>query len=327
MSQAPAAQSAATIRPMREEDVEAADRIMRVAFGTFLRMPEPEAFMGDAGYVRHRRVIDPESAFVAELDGEVVGSNFATGWGTFGFFGPLSVRPDLWNGGIAKRLLEPVMERFESWDLTHAGLFTFSYSAKHLALYQKFGFHPRFLTVLMTKGVGAAAGDPAAAERLRESCFSALGEGERADALAGCRAVADQLHGGLDISIEIEGIRRLGLGETILLREGSKVVGFAVCHCGAGTEAGGGGCYVKFGAVQPGPGGEERFARLLDLVECYAATADAKRIIAGVNTAREEAYRVLLERGFRIEITGIAMHRPNEPGFCRKGAFVLDDWR
>ncbi len=33
----------------------------------------------------------------------------------------------------------------------HAGLFTFAHSQKHVGLYQRFGFWPRFLTALMSK--------------------------------------------------------------------------------------------------------------------------------------------------------------------------------
>jgi hypothetical protein len=34
---------------------------------------------------------------VAEADGDVVGSVFATRWGAFGFFGPLTVHIELWD--------------------------------------------------------------------------------------------------------------------------------------------------------------------------------------------------------------------------------------
>src|SRR6185436_6798712 len=108
-----------------------ADRIFRLAFGTFLRLEDPMRFGGDSGHVRGRYRADPASAFVAERDGEVVGSNLATRWGTVGFFGPLSVRPDLWGEKIAQRLLEPVMQRFAVWKTTHDALFTFADSAKH----------------------------------------------------------------------------------------------------------------------------------------------------------------------------------------------------
>src|SRR5918997_6918010 len=106
------ARASVSIRPLEENELEEADRIFRLAFGTFLGLPDPLMFMGDAGYVRTRWQADPASAFAAEADGELVGSNFATNWGSVGFFGPLTVEPDLWNKGIGSRLMDPIEECF-----------------------------------------------------------------------------------------------------------------------------------------------------------------------------------------------------------------------
>src|ERR1700704_3970631 len=144
-----------TIRSLCEEDLPVADRIMRLAFGTFLGLPDPLKFMGDADYVRTRWLADPSAVFGAELGGELVGTNFVTRWGSVGFFGPLTIRPDLWDRGIAQLLLEPTMDLFDRWEIRHAGLFTFSASPKHASLYQKFGFWPRFLTAVMQLPVNA----------------------------------------------------------------------------------------------------------------------------------------------------------------------------
>src|SRR5262245_16346228 len=65
------------VRRLREEDLAEADRIFRTAFGTFLGLPDPSSFAGDADWVRSRFADDPEAAFAAELDGRLVGSNFA----------------------------------------------------------------------------------------------------------------------------------------------------------------------------------------------------------------------------------------------------------
>ena len=86
------------VRPLEETDLPEADRILRLAFGTFLGLPDPSGFLGDADYVRTRWLADPAAAFAAEIDGELAGSNFVSNWGSVGFFGPLTVRPDLWNG-------------------------------------------------------------------------------------------------------------------------------------------------------------------------------------------------------------------------------------
>jgi len=93
------------VRQLEEQDLPEADRIMRLAFGTFIGLPDPMTFMGDAQYVRTRWKANPTAAFAAEYDGEVVGSNFATNWGSVGFFGPLTVRPDRWDRGVGKWLM------------------------------------------------------------------------------------------------------------------------------------------------------------------------------------------------------------------------------
>src|SRR3982074_274432 len=136
-----------SIRPLEEGDLDAADRVMRMAFGTFLGAPDPMMVFGDADYVRSRFAAEPSWAVAAELDGELVGSNFAARWGSFGFFGPLTVRPELWDRGIASKLMEPIMEMFDArWQVRQAGLFTFPDSPKHVGLYKKFGFAPQQLT-------------------------------------------------------------------------------------------------------------------------------------------------------------------------------------
>ena len=112
------------VRPLEETDLPEADRILRLAFGTFLGLPDLSGFLGDADYVRTRWLADSAAAFAAEIDGELAGSNFVSNWGSVGFFGPLTVRPDLWNRGIGKRLMEPIMERFAEWEVKLAGLFT-----------------------------------------------------------------------------------------------------------------------------------------------------------------------------------------------------------
>jgi hypothetical protein len=49
--------------------------------------------------------------------------------------------------------------------------------------------------------------------------------------------------------------------------------------------------------------------------------------VAGVNTARRRAYRLMRAAGFRTFLTGIAMHRPDRPGYDRPEIFALDDLR
>ena len=146
------------VRPLVDGDLDEADRIFRIAFGTFLGAHDPEGFFGDADYVRTRWRAHPGGALAAELDGRLVGSNFATSWGSVGFFGPLTIAPQYWNRAIGQRMLDSTMELFTAWKTRHIGLFTFAQSAKHVGLYQKYGFWPRFLTAVMSSPVRPATG-------------------------------------------------------------------------------------------------------------------------------------------------------------------------
>lgn len=311
-----------TIRPLEERDLDDADRIMRIAFGTYLKVPNPIAVFGDGDWVHTRYYADPAAAFCAELEGEVVGSNFATRWGAFGFFGPLSVRVDLWGCGIASRLMEPVMDLFGRWGVRHAGLFTWPESPKHIALYTKFGFWPQQLTPVLAREIARRDG-PVAYETFSE----ARKKGSESELLEQCRTVAGAIYEGLDLKREIAAAHRQGLGETVLLAEADRLAGFAVCHCGAGTEAGSGACFVKFGAVLPGERAKPRFERLLDACEALAAERELSRLVAGVNTARHGAYQALLRRGYRAMINGVTMLRPNDMAYNRPDAYVIDDLR
>jgi GNAT superfamily N-acetyltransferase len=310
------------VRPLMECELDDADRIMQLAFGTFMALPDPQSFRRDASYVHTRWRANPSSAFAAEVEGKLVGSNFVARWGSFGFFGPLSVDPSYWDQGIAGRLIEPVIEALDKWGVTHAGLFTFANSAKHIGLYEKFGFRPRSLTLVLTKDVTASA--PA---HQPWAAYSGLDKGQQSEALAACRLVTDEIYPGLDPSPEIESICEQELGETVLVWNERSLVGFAACHTGLGTEAGSGTCYVKFAAAAPGRETRLRFGKLLEACEAFARAVGATRLVAGVNAARSEAYEDMVAAGFRIWITGVSMHRPNEAGFSRPGVFVIDDWR
>ncbi len=306
------------VRRLEEPELAEADRILRLAFGTFLGLPDPMAFMGDADYVRTRWEADPTVALAAELDGRLVGTNFVTRWGSVGFFGPLTVLPELWNSGVARALLDATMPIFSRWGVTHSGLFTFGHSTKHVALYQSYGYLPRFLTSVMAK--------PPAAGTTAGVLLSEAPDPEAA--VQGCDVVTDALYPGFSVDREIRAAQRQKLGDTVLVTDpDGSIAAFAVCHTGPGTEAGTNACFIKVGAARPGPQVEADFGRLLDACEAYATRSGAQVLLAGINTSRRGAYRALADRGFRAELIGVTMHQPDEDGYHHPGAWVLDDWR
>ncbi|MBD2683197.1 MULTISPECIES: GNAT family N-acetyltransferase [Nostoc] len=310
-----------SIRLLQENELAAADHIFRLAFGTFIGLPEPTEFYGDAAYIHHRWKANPSSIFAAEIDGKLIGSNLAINWGSFGYFGPLSVHPDFWNQGVGQHLIEAAIAYLTQCNTSMIGLFTFAQSPKHHILYQKFGFRLRFLTAILAKQVQQLEPIP------QINRYSQISENERTQTLNAIVKLTNSIYEGLDLSGEIQTVQTQELGDTVLLWDDAGLSGFAVCHYGAGTEAGSNTCFVRFGAVYSGNNAGQRFEQLLDLCEALTLAQGMSCLVAGVNTSRDEAYRRMLARGFRSEIIGVAMHRPNEPGFNRPDVFALDDWR
>ena len=306
------------VRELRESDLLLADTILRSAFDTFTGVT---SLFGDRDYVHTRWHTDPAASLAAEQDGRLVGTNFLTRWGSVGFFGPMSVLPERWNQGISSRLMEATVALFDQWGTAHAGLFTFAHSPKHHGLYQKFCFSLRFLTPVMTKTPVARQPSPHAIR------YTQLAPAERSRALDACRELTATAYEGLDLEREIHAVVRQRLGEVLLLDDSSGLAGMAICHFGAGTEAGSRGCYVKFGLVRSGHGAEVRFSALLDLCEALAADQGADHVELGVNTGRREAYAALMARGYRAGLVGVSMHRANDQGYSRPGIWLIDDWR
>jgi len=305
------------VRPMIAGDLAEATRIYRLAFGTFLGAPDPARFRLDIRALETRFATDPGTAFVTERHGRLLGSVIGMDWGSQFVIGPLTVDPEFWRQGVARRLTAAILAIADQRKAPLVSLFTFPQSASHLRLYEVFGFVPMYLTSIMEKSARAGGARPRLVYDLTST--------EQAVAIERARELGGRVFPGLDLSREIRSIEGQRLGETVLLEDRCALSGFALCHIGAGTEAGEGVLFVKFATVSPGAA--QAFERLLDAVEALAAERGVQRLAAGVNTGRRDAYRRMLARGFRATVVGVAMHRPETPGTLRPDVYMIDDWR
>lgn len=305
------------IGPLKESELPEADRIMRLAFGTFLGLPDPMAFMGDRNFMTPRFHAKHVKILAARLDSRLIGHVAATRWGGFGFFGPLVVLPEFWNKGVAQDLLAPTVKLFDRWGLRYTGLFTFPHSAKHVGLYQKFGYWPAHLTALMTR-----APEPNAAPLEPDALLSTLQRTQREQAIVACGKITNRIEKGLDLTQEIRAVLAQRTGDIVLTQRRGAIDGFGICLHGAGAEGGSKTCYIKFGAAR----NHESFERLLAACEAYASSLGVP-IETGVNLSREDAFRRMRARGYRTMTQGVAMLRPHVAGFNRPDVYVIDDWR
>lgn len=314
-----------TIAPLTEDSLDPGSVIFRAAFARFLHQPDPDTLFGDSDLFRTRWRAKNTRVLAARVDGVLVGSNVITRWGSMGWFGPLTVVPDRWDQGIAKALLGETERVFDEWRVTQRGLFTFSHSPKHIGLYQRFGYWPRYLTCIFQRTLSANDGPTELGRECR--LYSQVPAEEQPGLLAAMQGLTGRLFSGLDVTGEVEAVNDQRIGETVILYDGSQVDGLAVCHLGAGSEAGSGATYVKFAAIAPGPHSELRLPLLLENIEALARSRQALQLEIGVNASHRAAFRGVVKRGYRSIIVGVAMHSPDEPAYHRPELTVLDDWR
>lgn len=306
------------ISAVKRSELDEADRIFRLAFGTFIGLPDPMSFAGDAQMVKARWGA-PNVKFLAARDnGRLIGTNLLTTWGSFGFFGPLTILPEYWNRGVAQRLLEATVKLYDEQGVKRTGLFTFPHSTKHIGLYQKFGYWPAYLTALMSLASDSAQ----PVQSVGAVSLSSLSKSAREEAIEACHKLTNRIERGLDLSDEIRWLLKQGLGEVLIISTRKRLDAFAICHHGPGSEGGTKACYVKFAAARDGAA----FDRLLDACIEYAF-ARGVPVQTGVNYMREDAVRRMHDRGFRPRNQGVAMLRPHTAGHNRPDVYVLDDWR
>jgi hypothetical protein len=275
--------------------------------------------MGDRNFVTPRWHARNTKLLAARENGKLVGSNMATRWGSFAFFGPLTVLPEYWNRGVAQQLLAATMKIFDRWGVQHSGLFTFPQSPRHVGLYQKFGYWPGSLTALMKRSPAPPAWALMQGTKA-PVLLSSLTRKEREQAIGACAKLTNRLERGLDLGGEMRAVMAQRTGEVVLIEGRRAPDGFAVCMHGAGSEGGEKTCYVKFAVARSG----ERFERLLDAID---ALAQGSEVEAGVSLACKDAFQRMRSRGYRVVTMGVAMQKPHGDGFNRAAAHVLCDWR
>lgn len=306
--------------PLKEAHLPEADRIFRLAFGTRNGLPDPMRFDGDASRISTRFHAPNVVSLAAFLEDRLVGTSFGTVWGSFAWLGPLSVHPDFWNNHFAQLLLERAIPALDQPGVRHQALFTVAESAKHLALYRKFGFFPWFLTALMERPA-RESNSPG------HSLFSELPPGQQEECLQELRSISDAVFEGLDLTDEVLTVHHRSLGDTVIVMGRNAPSAFAICHYGPGTETSSGTAYVKFAAARPGADAARFFEELLGAVEQNALRRGLRKVIAGVNTGRRGAYEIMLKAGFRTVQQGVAMHRPDNPAYDCPQVYAVDDWR
>ena len=323
------------IRRVRKGDLAKVRDVFEQSFGDFLERQlgtRPRQAFNGAQYVHHRWLMEPWGCFVAEEDNaKIVGAALAVTWGTLGLLGPVAVLTHYHNQTIAQQLMRAVQEFFDENKATLHGAVTYPHSAKHLALFHKFGYRPKSLTAVMSRaldrpGIRPVLPKPAKGP-LSVRRFSTLEETKKKAALARFHRLTNAINRGVDLSKEVEIVDGLALGDTLLLERGAELIGFAVYHTPGVSEAPIGAVYVKYLAIDRRHRKVEHLEQFISAIEDLAQEHGLPRVILPVYLRYWLAYSTLVRCGYQVDFTMVRMQKGKPEDYEDPADLLLDDWR
>ena len=323
------------IRRVRKGDLAKVRDVFEQSFGDFLERQlgtRPRQAFNGAQYVHHRWLMEPWGCFVAEEDNaKIVGAALAVTWGTVGLLGPVAVLTHYHNQTIAQQLIRAVQEFFDENKATLHGVVTYPHSAKHLALFHKFGYRPKSLTAIMSRALDRPGTRPVLPKppkgALTVRRFSTLEETKKKAALARFHRITNAICRGMDLAKEVEIVDGLALGDTLLLERGAELIGFAIYHTPGVSEAPTGALYVKYLAIDPRHRKVEHLEQFLSSIEDLAQEHGLPRVIVPVYLRYWLAYSTLVKCGYKVDFTMVRMEKGKPEDNGDSADLLLDDWR
>lgn len=249
-----------------------------------------------------------------DADGGIVAFNIAHCSGAEGWMGPLAVRPDAQGQGLGKSIVQEGVAWLKRAGARVIGLETMPRTVDNIGFYSSLGFVAGRLTVTFT--LDAASGN--AVDRIGRH-----GAAEREQLLAECAALTRAALPGYDYTRELQLTASLGLGDTVLVREGRSLVGFALCHAAPLVE---GRAREELRVLKVVLADAVHTRALVRAITAFARESGTLRAAIRVQSEYEAAYRDVVAAGARARWTDLRMtlhgfgERRAQPGV------VLSNW-
>jgi GNAT superfamily N-acetyltransferase len=320
------------IRPMTADDIAQVERLIETETAARRKdTSETGLELHGSRLVKSRFHKEPAGCFVGEDPTRgMIGAVLSITWGSIAWLGPLAVHPEFWGKGLEQQLLRAVLAYWEPMTLSAQGVEASPASPARIELYTAFGFRPQFLTATL---IGAVDPDgPREPIRERSPSFELIRLSQLSDALeetmlSQCRRISERHYPGLDYGKELQSVKDLDLGDTLLLAVGERLYGFAICHAAPESEADADSCYVKALLIDPAIDDQETLLALVEACEGYARLQKLKTVRLGVNLACWEGYQAVAARGYQMRQLQLRMVRPVGELLSDPSPFHFNDWR
>ena len=247
--------------------------------------------------------------------GDVVAFNMAHRSGVEGWMGPLAVRPESQGSGIGKEIVRSGIEWLRREGADVIGLETMPRTMDNIGFYSSLGLVPGRLTLTVTlEAVNAERAAPLLGRLSRPS---------QDDAVAECRALVDRMLPGYDFTRELLLTDHLALGDTVLMREGDAITGFALCHTAPLVE---GRARDELRVLKLVLARESDLEAMVRLLSDYARRSGTRRVALRVQGEYVDAYQRLMALGARVRWTDLRMSVAGAAERRAPGGIVWSNW-
>ena len=231
-------------------------------------------------------------------DGDVAAFNVAHRSGAEGWMGPLAVRTDRQGIGVGKTVVRSAVDWLLDQGVTTLGLETMPRTVENIGFYARLGFTPGHLTVTVTNEIGTRGHRPA-------QLLSQLAAADQPALVAAAGALVSDLAPGYDYSREILLTAELGLGDTTVVQGPAGVDAMALWHAAPLAE---GRPRDEVRVLKLAARDARAFEAVVSAVESSAAQMGIRRVSLRCQTRYEDAFRRLIERGYRVRWTDLRLH-------------------
>lgn len=247
--------------------------------------------------------------------GDIVAFNVVHRSGVEGWMGPLAVRPDWQGSDVGKEIVRSGTRLLSTRSARVIGLETMPRTMDNIGFYSRLGFVPGRLTITLTVEAREAA--------RKTRTLGSLSESARDDAVAAGRSLSHALIPGYDFSREMRLTQELGVGDTMILEEGGRIVGFAVFHVAPLVD---GRSREELRVLKLVLDDETRIETLVDGLADVARKYGTRRVAIRMQGEYLEAYRRLISLGARVRWTDLRMYVGGYEEVRAPLGIILSNW-
>jgi predicted N-acetyltransferase YhbS len=246
---------------------------------------------------------------------EIVAFNVVHRSGVEGWMGPLAVRPDWQGSDVGKEIVRAGTRLLADRGAGVIGLETMPRTMDNIGFYSRLGFIPGRLTITLTVEAQDAG--------RKSRTLGALSATARDDAIEAARSLTHALLPGYDFTREMRLTQELSVGDTLILEENGRVVGFAIFHTAPLVD---GRPREELRVLKLALDDETRIETLVEGLADVARRNGTRRVAIRMQGEYIEAYRRLIALGARVRWTDLRMYVSDYEESRALDGIVLSNW-